>query len=251
MSKNHTPGLPYAHLNLRRNPFSQPPPEARAALAVVDQLDLPRLAARLRQGRFVLQLMGQCGRGKSTHMRALHALLPEAPLVYFPEDPPRPPVPLGAPLMLLDETQRIGWWTRRKLWRSGAGIVAGTHQDHTAELRRAGVAFEAHTIEGLTPDRLRAIVARRIEWARRDDGPVPWLTDEAIDGLIATHGDDLRAIERLGYELFQRMRTIGPMPWPPPQDVPTIAPSQHLHDGGVREIITRRAAPLPTDEHTS
>ena len=107
------PGLPYAHLNLRTNPFRTLSPEERAALAVVD---LEPWAGRIRSrlsrrspaspaprdpspgvsrghrpfGRrpsrlptLVLQLLGPPGCGKTTHLAVLRAHVPGAPRVAW------------------------------------------------------------------------------------------------------------------------------------------------------------------------
>ena len=65
-----TLNLPFAHLNLRFNPFGEATPEERAKLAVVD---IERFAQRLCAPGFAVQFIGEHGRGKSTHLLALHA----------------------------------------------------------------------------------------------------------------------------------------------------------------------------------
>ena len=64
-----------------------------------------------------------------------------------------------------------------------------------------------------SPERLGRIVRRRIEWARRSEGPVPKLDDALLHALVERHGDDIRGIEGQLYNLFQRLqdlRTLTP-----------------------------------------
>ena len=72
--------LPYAKLNLLRNPFGQLSREDRVAAAVVD---LDRWLPRLNNPKFALQIMGDCGRGKSTHMLSLLAQFSDGAYVYL------------------------------------------------------------------------------------------------------------------------------------------------------------------------
>jgi hypothetical protein len=198
--------LPFAHLNLRRNPFGELLPEERAALAVVSG-DLDRLAARLRSPGFVVQFLGEMGRGKTTHILALRARFPEAPYVHIAEDEPPPPIPRG-PVVFVDETQRLPRRTRRRLFRRGDSLAIGTHEDHARELRRAGSDFETVEVGGITVGRLERIVARRIEAARRGPGPLPRVPRRAAEAFVERFGDDVRAIEHHLYELFQELPEV-------------------------------------------
>ena len=196
--------LPYAHLNLRRNPFGELPPEERTALAVVD---LEHFREPLESPGFALQLLGESGRGKTTHLLGLRRYFPDAPYVRIQEhEAPRIP---WAPLLLLDELQHLPRPARAVLFRREASFAIGTHADLGDELDRAGVAFETVVLRGLDLERLRAIVARRIEAARRGPGPLPRVSDPALITLLQRHGDDVRAMEGELYDLFERLEGVG------------------------------------------
>ena len=69
-----SPAPPFAHLNLVRNPFGEVDLEALQDLAFVatdEYLD------HLSVSRRCLQFIGEKGRGKTTHLRSLHAHFPE------------------------------------------------------------------------------------------------------------------------------------------------------------------------------
>lgn len=200
------PGLPFAHLNLRRNPFGEPAPEERAALAVAE---VEPWAARLARGRFALQLVGECGRGKTTHLLALHARFPGAPLVRLGPDLPLAVAP--GPLVFVDEAQHLPPRRRAALFRACGALALTTHEDLAPELRAAGLEVETVRLSGLDPARLEAILTRRLEWARRGPGPIPTLAPGACERLVARFGDDVRAIEDHLYEQVQRLEAPGPL----------------------------------------
>ena len=64
----HRPGLAFAHLNLRRNPFGEPLRAERGELAVADRSMLEEWVERLQRPGFAVQFLGGCGRGKTTHL---------------------------------------------------------------------------------------------------------------------------------------------------------------------------------------
>jgi len=109
------PGLPFAHLNLRRNPFGEVAAEERPALAVVDEAALDGLAARLRaaldgDARTTVQLLGEKGFGKTTHLLALRARFVGSPYRHVAEGERPAPDPAALPQskpFFLDESQRV------------------------------------------------------------------------------------------------------------------------------------------------
>ena len=196
--------LPFAHLNLRRNPFGEPEPEERAALAVVD---VARFVRRLEQPGYAVQFIGEKGRGKTTHLLAILRHFPQAAYIHICEGQ-RPRIPHGQPL-LIDEIQRLPRRRRRRVFRRPVSLAIGTHQDVSSELVRAG--FEVDSVrpaEQLDPRRLRQILNRRIEWARRGPGPLPQVGLQTAQAMIDRFGDDLRAIELYLYDLFQNLPGI-------------------------------------------
>ncbi|HEX9886529.1 MAG TPA: hypothetical protein VGA70_08580 [Longimicrobiales bacterium] len=210
------PSLPYAHLNLRRNPFGQAPPEAVRRLAVVDPTPaVTEVRERLARGTptpWALQLVGPSGCGKSTRLRLLETLLPgAATLAWTPGWTPAwtpggwPPAPPGR-LLLLDDVHMMGHLRLRRVLRGRVAVVLASHVDRSAGLRRCG--FETRTVsvaDRITPTRLEAILDRRVEWARRGEGPTPRVATGAIRDLLARHGHDVRAILRELYAWVQSL----------------------------------------------
>lgn len=198
--------------NLFRNPFGELTRSERAELAVVQISDIMDAIGSQRgesepiefRPFCVYQMIGDCGRGKTTRMLALARRFPSASYVYLPEDQPCPAIPAGTPL-LIDEAQRLPWRVRRKVFSSGVTLVLATHKDLTRTLRRSGYSVTTEKI-GLTlsPQQLTLILNRRIEASRRDPKkPSPRINETIAGKLIGRFGTDIRGIESHLYDIVQ------------------------------------------------
>ncbi len=197
--------LAFEQLNLRWNPFGEPAPEDIASLAVVDVV---AHVERLRKPGFAVQYLGEAGRGKSTHLMALHGFFPDMPYLRFPENTKIPRIP-RAPVLFLDETQRLPRGLRGRIFSRKGSFVIGTHEDHSPELAWAGIELVSIHLSGMTAKRLEEIIERRLEWARRGPGPLPCLSASKITQLIEAYNDDLSAILGSLYEEFQVIQEGG------------------------------------------
>lgn len=194
-------GNPYERFHLRRNPFGELTRGERAELA---EVDVEPWLEELRNPRAVLQFLGACGHGKTTHLLAVQRRLPGSSYVYLPPEPPRPALPEERPL-LVDEAQRLGWCERRRLLRGTGPLVLGSHVDLTRPLCRAG--FRVRTVEvsaGMSTMRLARLLNRRIEASRSGDSPdIPRVDAELAGTLLQRFGADVRRIEQHLYHQFQ------------------------------------------------
>ncbi|MEQ9407288.1 MAG: hypothetical protein RIK87_06155 [Fuerstiella sp.] len=196
--------LPFEHLNLRRNPFGEFTEEERTALAVVD---VDAISRRLTNTGYAVQFVGDKGHGKTTHLLALKARLANAGYVHIPEGQCAP-LPQGSPI-LIDESQRLTRWQRFRLFRRPVPLILGTHEDHSAELKRAGRTVETIEVgQGTSTERLHQILNARIEWVRRHDGPLPGVSVETVHRLRHTFGPDVRSILHELYVEFQRLTEV-------------------------------------------
>ncbi len=138
---------------------------------------------------------------------AVQRRFPDAPYVHVGEDE-KPRIPHGHPL-LVDEIQRVPRARRRRIFRRPVSLALGTHEDLRRELAEAGFEVETVRVGGtLDAPRLRRILNRRIEAARRDPGPLPRVTLNTARAMIDRFGDDLRAIQWHMYDLFQTLPGI-------------------------------------------
>ncbi len=197
--------LAYTHLNLRWNPFGEANREDTAKLAIVE---VGQYVERLKQPGFALQFIGEPGRGKTTHLLALREHFLQAPYFHFAENAPIPPIPT-APLLFLDETQRLPASLRKEIFSRQDSFVVATHKDHWREFAKAGLRYESVNIGGLSISRLKLIIERRIEWARRGPGPVPTVSLPEMAKLIKIYGDNLEAIFARLYDEFQALKEVN------------------------------------------
>lgn len=204
---------PYSAYNLHRNPFGELTRAERAELAVVEELD--EWVSALSEERTAIQLVGECGFGKTTHLLALERRLCSAKYVYYPETGPRPALPCKRPV-LVDEADRMGWRQHFRLLRGGGPIVIGTHVDYAWRLRIAG--FHVLNVNVATPKKasvIAKILNRRVEASRLMEGlPVPIIDEEFADHLLRRFSSNLRRIEHYLYERFQ-LSISERTPWPP------------------------------------
>lgn len=205
----HLSTLPFAHLNLRRNPFGEMSSEERTQLAIVD---LDNVMHHLKQAtesrRPVVQLVGEKGFGKTTHLLAIAAMFPRSVYIHIPEGE-HGRIPNDGEPLLVDEAQRLTFWQRTHLFRSDRTLILGTHRDFTRQLRRAGrrvltLAADRHT----NAEHVSVILNARILAVRRMDGPTPRITAATAHRLFHQFGSDIRSIQHSLYEVFQQLRSI-------------------------------------------
>ncbi|QDT61679.1 hypothetical protein SV7mr_42180 [Stieleria bergensis] len=213
--------------NLKTNPFGELTRQERSDLAVVsvqpmidvlcDQAETQRnipddnlssgstsLSATL-QPRRAYQLIGRCGRGKSSHLLAMWGQFPSAAYVYLPQWQPCPVIP-EAPLLIIDEAQRLPFKVRRKLFSSGIPLLLATHRNLTPWLRYYGYRSVTQRVGAtISADKIQAIFNRRIEASRRlPDQPVPHLSTHDAAMLIQRFGTNIRSMENYLYEIVQQ-----------------------------------------------
>lgn len=193
--------LPWSWCNLRRNPFGELSRCERAELAVVD---IDAIIDRVSHSHRAVQLIGACGRGKTTRMLALMNRLPEASYIYLAEGEPCDAIPFGKPL-LIDEAQRLPRHVLKRILSTRLPMVLATHRSLSRPLRRAG--YQVHTQQiSQTNDAatIRLIVNRRIDASRLSHGPVPTFSHEQAMKLSERFGSDIRSMESYLYEIVQQ-----------------------------------------------
>ena len=201
---------PYEHLGLFWNPFGCAPARQWSALCVT-ALDLDALAERLRAPGFAVVFRGHAGRGKSTHLRALNARFAALPYTYLgPDASARTPIP-RAPVHFVDEVQRLGPASRRRLFRRRASLALASHEDLRPALEARGYVVQDVEIAGLDRPRLEQIVARRVRWAARPAREGVAIARARLDALLAEHGDDLRTIQDALYDDIESLRRTHPI----------------------------------------
>lgn len=193
--------------NLRWNPFRGLTPEE---WGVVSCVDVAPLIHHLKGAGKAIQFIGDMGRGKTTHIRTLHLYFQGAPFVYLhdrQQDPkPLPKIPMDQ-MCFIDESQRMSWWSRFRHFRAWRCLVLATHRDHRIELERCGFEVQTIDIHQRDPNQIKLILSRRIEFARRENGPIPQIHPSFFESLYTRYGDNLRGMEDELYEVYMDIET--------------------------------------------
>lgn len=197
--------LPFSHLNLRRNPFGELTVHERTALAVVET---SAAVLHLSRSRSVVQIVGEKGHGKTTHLLALATHFASASYVHIPEGE-RIVIPTTGEPILIDEAQRLTLMQRWQVFRSSHRLILGTHTDFESDLRRAGRSVLTIAADEFTNAlRVHTLLNARVHSARRADGPVPSITMQTASQLFTQYGSNIRSIEHSLYHTFQQLRKI-------------------------------------------
>ncbi len=204
---SHHDRMPWAWCNLSRNPFGELTRQERAEVAVVD---VSGIAALVQNDFSAVQLIGQCGRGKTTRMLALHHGLPDSTYAYLPQDGPCPSIASGRPV-LIDEAQRLPRRIRGAVFQSGLPLVLATHRDLSRPLRRSGYSVTTYEIgAGNNAAHLCELLNRRIQASCLDArSPVPQVSLDDATKLVQRFGSDVRAIEGYLYDMVQSQTFCG------------------------------------------
>lgn len=164
------PPSPYAALGLSRNPFctEQVPPRQEEWTGVEQQLWLERGHSQPPRpsGRQLVQLLGDKGAGKSSHL-AQWRRQSSGPARYYPPDylgrwrwPPL------APICYWDEACRIPapllWLALGGAALAGHTVCVGTHRDLGQAARIFGLNVQTIALPPITPAELREWAARRV-----------------------------------------------------------------------------------------
>jgi hypothetical protein len=215
--------LPFARLNLRRNPFGEPHPEDLGDLFVGGLEDWPAFLrgppskesrryfrkAEDQGERPFLQLLGPAGCGKSTLLAALQGRFTGSSLFAWCPAKGWPPIPKErfGPLFV-DDAQMLGKRMLVRVHRFPA-VVAATQVDLEVSFRDAGFRVMTTWVPGrICPRLMGSIIDRRLEWARRASGPIPKVDEDAIDLLFRRHGHDLRAMLACLYDRYQQLEEL-------------------------------------------
>ena len=155
-----------------------------------------------------MQIVGEKGFGKTTHLLALASHFANNAYVHIPEGESVAIPDAGEPL-LVDEAQRLTFLQRLRIFRSDRRLILGTHTNFENDLRRAGRPVLTIAADRFTNEqRVHTLLNDRIQFARRDAGPIPSITLTTASNLFTQFGSDIRSIEHSMYHTFQKLRSI-------------------------------------------
>jgi len=197
--------LPFFLLNLRRNPFGELTVAERTRLAIVE-CDVA--LQHLKSPRSVIQIIGEKGYGKTTHLLSLAIHFAGHAYIHIPEDQ-RVVIPAAGDPLFIDEAQRLTLFQRLQTFRSNRRLILGTHTDFEKKLCRADRPVMTIAADQFTnASRVHNLLNARIEFARRGPGPIPSITLKTAANLFTQFGSDIRGMEHSMYHAFQQLRDV-------------------------------------------
>jgi hypothetical protein len=202
--------MPFAfeHLNLRFNPFGELPADERAQLAVVN---VEHLADKLKNPGTAIQFIAPQGRGKSTHLLALHQCLNQYPnhYRYYKASADDTINVIPSDLVFIDSIDLLQKNERKKIFPLVNSLAFTSHEDLTPELKSQNFEIVSIPISCTDTPTLANVFKQRIQHARRSQAPIPTIADESVTRLIKLYNDDIRAMEYHLYDTFQSLTDIN------------------------------------------
>jgi DNA polymerase III delta prime subunit len=212
------PYFPFEKLGLHRNPFGTLEPEAWSDLGWLH----PQLLHALDAGTPVIELLGKPGSGKTSALLALKRELEQrgkaVRYIYLEPGIKPPAIQLEeGHVLLLDEIERLGARSRRRLLTSASSQPAGelklsfsSHHTFEHEFEDAkGEHWKTLTLPSIDAAQLQSLLNARIgAFTLQETMPV-WITRSGAEELLTQFAVDLRRMERALYEAFQVLDKVG------------------------------------------
>lgn len=182
------------------NPFGGLTP-AEVKKMIVPKFDLDEMAEQVNSKVFdAIQFVGNHGRGKTTHLIALHEVFKEAPIHFLTKQDNH--FNLGVEeLIFIDSIGHLSIPKRIQLWKNkNHRFVFTTHISRNFELNCFGRKLKSYRFSGIDTQAIEEIIRKRLEFIdlkNQDD------LFEKIPKLIKRHGGDIRAIMFHMYEALE------------------------------------------------
>lgn len=151
----------------------------------------------------IIEFVGEKGRGKTTHLTFLQNYFPDTKIQLL-EKGELFITETKTGLLFIDSIGEVPFLKRIKLYRnSKVTIVFTTHFSRRIESAFFRKPFFSFRVKGLTAERLKVILDKRIKLAavKSYDGVV--FTNEISEFLVKKYNDDLRSILRFLYLKFE------------------------------------------------
>lgn len=191
----------FSSINLKFNPFGELDAEERREVACVD---LGSLVNEVGQSKTAIQFLGDHGRGKTTHLLALHSHYRVIPYIkVFPDS--RISLPKSN-IYFIDSIENIPFTSRLSLYKKVNHLVFTTHKNLSIELKLMRLSVTTRRISQQSVNKLQTIFQRRVDYAKKNCGPAPDVTQDMVARLINKFGDNIRAMEHELYQHFNALR---------------------------------------------
>jgi hypothetical protein len=206
-------------MGYRSNPFRSLTPAEWRTLAMLPE----GLSALIDSPPPLLQILGTQGAGKTSALLALERSLRHrewrVTYEYLPPGTNTVRSDLThVQVYLLDEAQRLSSRALQRLFArmhptagTGLRLMLSTHADLSAYVAKMALPMESVHLDQYSRDFILALIERRLTYFERSGFQGTRITPDALDLVISTCGTDLRKLEGLLYEIYQRWHAEGPI----------------------------------------
>jgi hypothetical protein len=174
-----------------------------------EQHDLSKIVEEIKQGKnLVVEFIGKKGRGKTTHLRRLAQLMPEA--FYFnPDRQSIDEIEIDYPIILIDSFHKLPIVKRQNIMKKHRGVIVHTdHVSRFAEYFFCGKKWKKYLFKGLTVKVLNSVILERLGVVMQDENVKIGLDETQIKFLLDAFGDDFRGILNYLYGAYRDYDTL-------------------------------------------
>jgi len=178
---------------------------------IIPKYDLEKSIELLsRPEPIILQFVGKKGRGKTTHLRALHQMLIDADIYlldnhssHFIKNKPEQ-------LTFIDNTHLLSWKKRLQIWKNiNTSFVITTHRSRNLEFYFCKRVYKTYYFEGITPEKLETIIKKRVTQFSCLAYTDIKVNEVILQQLIVKFGDDIRGILNFLYDQYKIINRYG------------------------------------------
>ena len=174
-----------------------------------EQHDLSKMVEEIKASEnFVIEFIGKKGRGKTTHLRRLAQLMPEA--FYFnPDRHSTEEIDIDYPIILIDSFHKLPLLKRQDIMKKHRGVIVHTdHVSRFAEYFFCGKKWKKYLFKGLNASVLKSVILGRLRVVLQDEDKNILLDESQIELLLNTFGDDFRGILNYLYRSYRDYNTF-------------------------------------------
>ena len=183
--------------------------EAEKSVALQPKYDLEAMAESLLDDPpQLIEFLGRKGRGKTTHLVALHNMLPDTPIFLLDQERLLSKINLAtSSILFIDSIQKVPILERQQLWKNPRlSIVYTTHIPRYWAKMIAAKNFNSYSFKGINAKELEKMIRARLQLAATHNLPPYQFEPHFIQQLIRLHGDHIRGIMNQLYDEFYKLR---------------------------------------------
>ncbi|MBQ4803292.1 hypothetical protein J8L88_10570 [Aquimarina sp. MMG015] len=152
----------------------------------------------------IIQFLGKKGRGKTTHLRALHQLISNSEIHFLDRNSYKKITNPDNRNLLIDSVHHIPLRKRLQLWKSSnTSYVVTTHIPRNIEFLFCKRKYKTIHFKGLSLIKLESILKKRIAQYSSIEQNKVIIDTTALKMLLKHYGDNIRGLLNFLYDCFK------------------------------------------------